>query len=69
MADPKLCSMDDCGKPLGPDALAFEHKGEPAGGICENCLNQTSKIRVLFEKNSDGIFQPLELVQLDNTLS
>jgi hypothetical protein len=69
MSDPKLCSMESCGKPLGPDALEFAHKGEPAGGVCENCLNQTTKIRILFEQDENGIFLPIELVQLDNTLS
>ncbi len=69
MADPKICSMESCDKPLGPDALEFAYKGVAAGGVCEHCLNLTAKIRILLEKNEDGIFQPTELVQLDNTLT
>jgi hypothetical protein len=66
--DPKLCSMMDCDKPLGPDALIFEHKGEPAGGICENCTSDEPAIRVLFELNADKIYEPVEMVPITKTL-
>ena len=68
MSDPKICSMEDCGLPLGPDALVFEHKGEPAGGICENCLSESPAIRVLFRKNEDKVYVPEELTLLPSPI-
>ena len=64
MEDPKKCSMTDCNKPLGPDALEFTHKGEPAGGICENCLSDEGAVRVLFKIGGGGILYPEEMVTL-----
>ena len=46
-----MCSMLDCGKPLGPDALEFTHKGEPAGGICENCLEDDERTDCIQKEN------------------
>ena len=66
--DPKLCSMLDCDKPLGPDALLFEHKGEPAGGICDNCTADEPAVRVVFELGKDDIYVPTEMVPLTKTL-
>ena len=58
-----------CDKPLGPNALEVTHKGEPAGGICDNCLNDAHKVRVLLQQGSNGIFVPEELSVLDESLS
>jgi len=69
MEDPKICSMTLCDKPLGPDALELMHKGQPAGGVCENCLNNAGKVRLLLQQNSDGIYVPEELSVLDESLS
>lgn len=68
MEDPKLCSMEDCNLPLGPDALVFEHKGEPAGGICENCIADEPAVRVLFKKKERGIYLPVEIVPITKPL-
>ena len=63
--DPNLCSMHLCVTPLGPDALTFEQKGEPAGGICTGCLGDSKKVRVLFEMNQDKILEASESQGLD----
>lgn len=65
MSDPNKCSMEDCQKELGPDALTFEHNGESAGGICSLCLDDVPAIRVLFRKNDDGTYLPIEIAHLD----
>ena len=62
------CIMEDCNKELGPDALTFEHNGEPAGGICGICLDEAPSIRVVFVKNEDGIYVPTEIAHLDKKL-
>jgi hypothetical protein len=61
--DPKKCSMTDCNKPMGPDALEFTHGGEPAGGVCENCLDNAGKIRIVFSL-AGGKYYPEEMVSL-----
>ncbi len=61
------CSMQDCGKDLGPDALVFEHNGEAAGGICKICLDDAQGIRVMFKK-TDGIYLPVEITHVDKPL-
>lgn len=63
-ADPQKCSMTDCNGPLGPDALEFTHKGDPAGGICENCLTNAGKIRIVMDLDEDGRYEPVEMVSL-----
>lgn len=62
--DPKKCSMLDCNNELGPDALVFEHKGQPAGGVCEVCLGEEKKVRVVFEQDTSGIFEPINMNRL-----
>ena len=64
MTDPKLCSMLDCGKPLGPDALEFTHKGKDAGGICADCLEHAETIRVLLKLGEGKIYEATEMVVL-----
>ena len=63
--DPNICSMHLCEIPLGPDAMEFTHKGEPAGGICTECLGDTRKLRVVFERNNEGILEATESQGLD----
>jgi len=60
--------MEDCDKPLGPDALMFEHNGKPAGGICKICLDDAAGVRVMFEKNKEGTYIPSEIAHIDKVL-
>ena len=64
MHNPDKCSMLDCDKPLGPEALTFEHDGKPAGGICGVCVENAAKLRVLFVKGEGGVYYPEEMVAL-----
>lgn len=66
---PGICSLQDCNKPLGVNHMTFTHKGKLCGSICEACLNNSAKLRIILEANKEGILQPTELVQLDNKLS
>ncbi len=66
--DPNKCSMEDCEKPLGPDALVFEHNGKAAGGICNICLGDAKVIRVVFNKDADKVYIPTEIAHFDKTL-
>jgi len=66
--DPNQCVMEDCDKPLGPDALMFEHNGKPAGGICKICLDDAAGVRVMFEKNKEGTYIPSEIAHIDKVL-
>lgn len=68
MSDPNKCSMEDCHKELGPDALTFEHNGESAGGICNLCLGDAVGVRVLFKKNDEETYLPLEIAHLDKII-
>jgi len=62
------CVMEDCNKELGPDALTFEHNGEPAGGICSICLDDAPAIRVVFSKNNEKVYTPIEITHIDKKL-
>ncbi len=62
------CTMEDCGQELGPDALTFEHNGKPAGGICGICLDDAPSIRVVFSKNDENVYTPIEIAHLDKKL-
>ena len=62
--DPNACSMPECEGQLGPEAMEFVHDGEPAGGICGQCLVDAKKIKVIFEINDDGVLAPIEMVHL-----
>ena len=62
------CSMEDCHKEIGPDALVFEHDGKPAGGICRACLDDTKAIRILFQQNDDGVLYPVEITHIEKPL-
>ena len=62
------CSMPDCDKDLGPDALIFEHDGEAAGGICRICLDDAKAIRIMFQQNDDGVLFPTEITHIDKPL-
>ena len=66
--DPNKCTMEDCSKPLGPDALVFEHNGKPAGGICKICLDDAEGVRVMFVKNKEGTYTPSEIAHIDKVL-
>lgn len=66
--DPNNCVMFDCKKPLGPDALVFEHNGKPAGGICNICLGESEGLRVMFVKDKAGTFAPSEITHIDKVL-
>lgn len=68
MHDPKKCSMLDCDNPLGPNALEFTHKGEPAGGICDLCLEEEPVIRVLFKLNKEGIYEAEEMTHIKESM-
>lgn len=59
--DPTRCTMVLCDNTLDPDALEFTHKGEAAGGICGPCLGTATKLRVILQKNEEGIFFAEEL--------
>jgi hypothetical protein len=65
MKDPKKCSLTDCNNPIGPNALEFTHKGEPAGAICDQCVQSAQTLRILFKKNDRGLFEPEELVVIN----
>ena len=66
--NPENCSMPDCDKELGPDALVFEHDGKPAGGICAICLDDAPVIKVVFKKDGEGVYVPQEVRHIDNPL-
>jgi hypothetical protein len=66
--EPKLdgiCSLEGCYKPLGPDALEFNHKGISTGGICDVCLASVPAVRILFVKDSKGLLHPEEMIPLE----
>lgn len=68
MADLNKCSMEDCEKELGPDALTFEHNGKSAGGICGICLDDAPSVRVVFMQNTSKVYIPTEIVHIDKKL-
>ena len=61
--NPSKCSQYLCENILGPDALYFHHGDTPAGGICEMCLGDTKKLRVVLEKKEEK-FEVTESVPL-----
>ena len=60
MQNPNKCSALMCEMPIGPDALTVTHKGEPAGGLCEKCIQGAVKLRVVFELDANGIYEIAE---------
>lgn len=62
--DPNKCSLLDCENELGPDAVEITHQGKPAGGICDRCVGDSKKLRVLLMQNKDGILVPEEISRL-----
>ncbi len=66
--DLNICSMEDCDKELGPDALTFEHNGEAAGGVCAVCHDDAQTLRVVFTQNEEGVYIPSEITHIDKPL-
>jgi len=64
--DSNKCSMESCEGELGPDALVFEHNGQPAGGVCNNCLGDAKALRVLFKKTDDNQYLPVDVAHINN---
>ena len=60
MSDPNKCSSLLCENPLGPNSMEFTHRGKPAGGLCDECIQGVKKIRVVFERNSKGVLTAVE---------
>ena len=70
MKEKQICSLYDCNNDLDEDSLVFTHRGRQGyGGICTACLGDSTKIKVIFEKNSKGLLWPTEMIQLDKKLS
>jgi len=61
---PVKCSLYDCQNVLDANDLIFTHKKKAAGGICTQCLGGSKGIRVFFALDSEGIYEPEELVSL-----
>ena len=66
--DPTKCSMIDCTHDLGPDALEFTHAGQPAGGICDTCIDNDGALKIVFRKE-DGVFLASEITWLGGGMS
>ena len=64
-----ICNLLDCSNRLDDTAIRFTHKGKPVGGICEACLGTSTKVKVIFEMNEQGLLWSTELIQLDNKMS
>jgi hypothetical protein len=45
--------------------MEFTHKGEPAGGLCTECIQGVKKLRVMFEMNEQGVLEAMESQVLD----
>lgn len=60
MSDPNKCSSHLCENQIGPDAMEFTHKGEPAGGLCTACIEGARKMRVVFAMNDRGVLEAVE---------
>ena len=70
MKEKQICSLYDCNNDLDEDSLVFTHRDQhDYGGICTACLGDSTKIKVIFEKNSKGLLWPMEMIQLDKKLS
>ena len=52
--NPNKCSCLDCTNDLGPDSLEINHKGQPAGGICDVCLAGAKQIKIFLQRDKDG---------------
>jgi hypothetical protein len=46
--------------PVGPNSLEFNYGGEPAGNICELCLENIPGVKVVFKRNEKGKFELIE---------
>lgn len=58
MIDVNNCA--NCMGPVGPNSLEFNYGGEPAGNICELCLENIPGVKVVFKRNEKGKFELIE---------
>lgn len=56
------CTMFECGRPPGPDAVEVYHKNERVAILCSECVCRAKTLRVVFKRGEDGKLRAEELM-------